>query len=373
MNKSWYGCPNHTGNCPNSHLGFIHWLTLPLSGLIVAGNVLIIVGILANRGLHTTTNWFFLSLAFSDLGTGIALPSLPTMIPERPLASPLLCFFAHLFPNFTVLSLLANLVLVHGDRYLYIARPLRHGDWLRRRAPAAILAVWLLPLLFASLPLLGWNCWPEREDPSCCHFSYVFTQDYIYLEVYGLLMPSILITCTMSACLLRLARRQMRVIQRQCRAVRGDRSEKGGAGSTEGGASRMECVQERGGDPASVLEHRLNLRYARSVTGFLLIFLLCWLPYIFHLHARFLLPDGGLRTHIILSCLGISSAALVPFALALSNKEYLRVWTQVCARARRRLGEGLAAFPIQQIGGSRPPPVPAGPTGGSAAPHTGVG
>ncbi|XP_059822109.1 G-protein coupled bile acid receptor 1 [Hypanus sabinus] len=368
MNESWRVCSNHTEDCPNSHLDSVRWLMLPLSGLIVVGNLLIIVGILANRRLHTTTNWFFLSLVFSDLATGIALPSLPTMSLKRPLAPRFFCFFAHLFPNFTVLSLLANLVLVHGDRYLYIARPLRHRGWLRRRAPAAILAVWLLPLLFASLPLLGWNGWPRQEgeeEMCCCPFSHVFTQEYIYLEVYGLLMPSILITCTLNACLLRLARRQMRDIRRQYRAVRGARSEEGAAGSTEEGASRMKRAQERGGDPTSALEHRLNLKYARSVTGFLLIFLVCWLPYIVHLHARFLLPDRGLRTHIILSCLGVSSAALVPFALALGNREYLRVWRRVCSRARRRLGEGLAAFPMQQIGGSRTPPVP--------TPHTGVG
>ncbi|XP_051879989.1 G-protein coupled bile acid receptor 1-like [Pristis pectinata] len=337
MNGSGLGCSNHSGGCLTPHQALIHWLTLPLSGIIVAGNLLVVGTLLGSRRTHAATDRFFLSLALADLATGVVLPSVPGLGFGRPLA-PRLCFFAHLFPNFILLSLMANVLLVHCDRYLYIARPLRyHRAWLRHRAPAALLAVWLLPLLFASLPLLGWNRWPASE-PHHCHFSLVFPPEYIYLEVYGLLIPAILASGALNACLLRLARGQMRDIQRQCRAVRGR---------------------------APALEHQLNLRLAKSVTGFLLVFLGCWLPYIVHLHARFLGPAGGARAHIVLSCLGICSAALLPFALALGNREYLRVWSRACGRRRPPSLESGAR------GLCRPPP--AGPAGCDPAPDAGIG
>ncbi|XP_078260434.1 LOW QUALITY PROTEIN: G-protein coupled bile acid receptor 1 [Rhinoraja longicauda] len=158
-----------------SHQLLVHWLTLPLSVVIVAGSLALAVGIAGSKRLHNSAGCFFLSLAVSDLATGLVLPSVPglssyTALPVR------LCYLTYLLPNFVVLSLLANLLLVHADRYLYIVHPLGGRASLRGRWTApAILAAWLLPLLFASLPLLGWNRWPAQPSAHCDFSLRLFT------------------------------------------------------------------------------------------------------------------------------------------------------------------------------------------------------
>ncbi|XP_032879377.1 G-protein coupled bile acid receptor 1 [Amblyraja radiata] len=312
MNKSDQGCCNRSvaGDGLASYQLLVQWLTLPFSVVIVVGSLALVVGIAGSKRLHNSAGWFFLSLAVSDLATGLVLPSVPGLSSATDLPHGL-CYLTYLLPNLVVLSLLANLLLVHADRYLHVVHPLRGRTWLRGRAWAALLAVWLLPLSFACLPLLGWNCWPaQRSGRCCCHSGHVFPPVYIYLEVYGVLMPSILAMGASNAALHRLALGQMRRIQRQHRAV-------------------------QSGPTISPLEQELNLRYTRSVAGSLLVFTCCWLPYIAHLHGSFL----GARVHIVLSCLGIASAALVPFALAMGNKDYLQTWARIRAKLCRRAGD----------------------------------
>ncbi|KAB0406494.1 hypothetical protein E2I00_007041, partial [Balaenoptera physalus] len=94
------------------------------------------------------------------------------------------CLFLYLAPNFSFLSLLANLLLVHGERYMAVLRPLRP----RGSTRMALLLTWAGPLLFASLPALGWNHWAPGAN---CSSQAVFPAPYLYLEVYGLLLPAV--------------------------------------------------------------------------------------------------------------------------------------------------------------------------------------
>ncbi|MCI4378732.1 hypothetical protein PGIGA_G00219300, partial [Pangasianodon gigas] len=141
----------------------IMFITLPLSSIIILTNLLIIVGIACNRQLHDTPNYFFLSLLVADLCTGLALPFIPRMGLNRSLHFRS-CLLVHIFPNFLFLSFLFNLVMVHYERYLCIVHPLHYSQfWVHRCFPAALLAVWIPPLLYASLPAFGWNNWTEKQ------------------------------------------------------------------------------------------------------------------------------------------------------------------------------------------------------------------
>ncbi|XP_062389353.1 G-protein coupled bile acid receptor 1 [Sardina pilchardus] len=302
----------------------ISYITIPLSTAIILANMVIIVGILCNRQLHNTPNYFFLSLLVADLCTGAALPFIPRMALERSLNFHA-CLLVHTFPNFLFLSYLFNLVMVHYERYLCIVSPLHYSQsWVHRCFPVALLAAWVPPLLYASLPAFGWNEWNQDDvdangtfnhtlnhtagcavdsldGDGMCSYRKVFPKAYIYLEVYGLLLPAIFLIVGMTARVLWITRKQLRDICKLHRAA----------------------VR----DQAWVGEQRLNVRYAKCVAAVSLVFLLCWVPYITYVNVtlKWLKTDGKSQNctmHIILSCTGIGSMAIIPFILGLANRQY---------------------------------------------------
>ncbi len=202
----------------NVEAQLIYAITLPISCAIILINLLIILAITCNRQLHNSQNYFFLSLLVADMCTGVALPFIPWMGLNRPLSFSS-CLLVHIFPNFLFLAFLFNLVLVHYERYRSIVSPLQRGQlWLHRRFVLPLLAVWMLPLLFALLPAFGWNnkaihdrneCCPITNSTArsncvalsgerCCTYRSVFPNAFIYLEVYGLLAPAILSIAAMT-------------------------------------------------------------------------------------------------------------------------------------------------------------------------------
>ncbi|XP_057712778.1 G-protein coupled bile acid receptor 1 [Corythoichthys intestinalis] len=312
----------------------IYAITVPLSASIILANLIIILGILCNRQLHNTPNYFFLSLLVADLCTGVALPFIPLMGLNRELSFSS-CLVAHVFPNFLFLAFLLNLVMVHYERYICIVKPLHYSNlWMHRSFPLALLLVWAPPLLYASLPAFGWNNWTAPDWNSCCHgqkltllsncsanvtmccsYRRVFPNAFIYLEVYGLVLPAILTIAAMTGRVLWITRGQLKDICRLHRSV------------------------ERG--QASDREQRLNVRYTRCVVAVSLTFLACWVPYLIYMHVciAFLISDakGNATTHIVLSCTGIGSMAVVPLVLGLANRQYTEPAYKLHQKLRDRL------------------------------------
>ncbi|XP_037618307.1 G-protein coupled bile acid receptor 1 [Sebastes umbrosus] len=333
-------------DCNDSHAllsgeQLIYAITIPLSTSIILANLVIILGIAWNRQLHNTPNYFFLSLLVADLCTGVALPFVPLMGLNRELSFSS-CLVAHIFPNFLFLAFLLNLVMVHYERYICIVDPLRYNNlWMHRSFPLALLVVWAPPLLFASLPAFGWNNWTgpdwdgccasgqnmplsncSANKTMCCSYRRVFPNAFIYLEVYGLVLPAILTIAGMTCRVLWITRGQLKDICRLHRSV------------------------ERGSQ-ASDREQRLNLRYTRCVVAVSLTFLACWVPYLIYMHVciAFLISDTkwSSTTHIVLSCTGIGSMAVVPVVLGLANRQYTepayKLVQKLRDRWRRRMQE----------------------------------
>ncbi|KAJ8403473.1 hypothetical protein AAFF_G00352450 [Aldrovandia affinis] len=288
-----------------THEQLILCITLPLSTAIILSNLLIILGIASNRQLHNTPNYFFLSLLVASLCTGVTLPFIPRMGLSRNLDFST-CLLVHIFPNFLFLSFLFNLVMVHYERYLCIVNPLHYSQfWVHRCFPLVLLAVWAPPLLYASLPAFGWNNQGTALNGTVgeegCSYRLVFPNAFIYLEVYGLLLPAILSIVGMTARVLWIARAQVRDLCKLHRSV-----------------ERAQAADS---------EHRLNLRYAKCVAAVSLTFVTCWVPYIVYLHVSVVLlhrdgSRGSSTTHIILSCTGIGSMAIIPVILGLANRQY---------------------------------------------------
>uniref|UniRef100_A0A3Q3WFZ3 G-protein coupled bile acid receptor 1 n=1 Tax=Mola mola TaxID=94237 RepID=A0A3Q3WFZ3_MOLML len=295
----------------------IYSITIPLSTSIILANLVIILGIAWNRQLHNTPNYFFLSLLVADLCTGVALPFVPLMGLHRELSFSS-CMVAHIFPNFLFLAFLLNLVMVHYERYICIVNPLHYSNlWMHRNFPLALLIAWVPPLLYASLPSFGWNNWTGPDWHGCC--KSMFPNTFIYLEVYGLVLPAILSMAGMTGHVLLITRGQLKDICRLHRSV------------------------ERGSQ-ASDREQRLNLRYTRCVLAVSLTFLACWVPYLIYMHVCivFLVSDTkwSSTTHIVLLCTGIGSMAVVPLVLGLANRQFKEPAQKFLQKVRDRWGPG---------------------------------
>uniref|UniRef100_A0A665W784 G protein-coupled bile acid receptor 1 n=1 Tax=Echeneis naucrates TaxID=173247 RepID=A0A665W784_ECHNA len=291
----------------------IYTITIPLSTSIILANLVIILGIAWNRQLHNTPNYFFLSLLVADMCTGVALPFIALMGLNRELSFSS-CLVAHVFPNFLFLAFLFNLVMVHYERFICIVDPLHYNTlWMHRSFPLTLLVVWVPPLLYACLPAFGWNNWTSPAWDGCCRA--IFPNAFIYLEVYGLVLPAILTIAGMTSRVLWITRGQMKEICRLHRAV------------------------ERGSQ-ASDQEQRMNLRYTRCVAAVSLTFLACWAPYLIYMHVciAFLMSDTkwSSTTHIVLSCTGIGSMAVVPLVLGLANKQYTEPASKLLQKLRDR-------------------------------------
>ncbi|XP_061683294.1 G-protein coupled bile acid receptor 1 [Syngnathoides biaculeatus] len=315
----------------------IYAITVPLSTSIILANLVIILGILCNRKLHNTPNYFFLSLLVADMCTGVALPFIPLMGLNRKLSFGS-CLVAHIFPNFLFLAFLLNLVMVHYERYICIVEPLRYSNlWMHRSFPLALVSVWAPPLLFASLPAFGWNNWTSPDWNGCCarsqnwwsncsanvtvccSYRRVFPNAFIYLEVYGLVLPAIFTIAAMTGRVLWITRGQLKDICRLHRSV------------------------ERG--QASDREQRLNVRYTRCVVAVSLTFLACWVPYLIYMHVcvAFLISDTkwNASTHVVLSCTGIGGMAVVPLVLGLANRQYTEPAYKLHRKLRDRLRQRM--------------------------------
>ncbi|XP_005395718.1 PREDICTED: G-protein coupled bile acid receptor 1 [Chinchilla lanigera] len=300
--------PNSTGEAPGPMPTGALGLSLALASLIVAANLVLGLGIAWDRHLRSPpAGCFFLSLLLAGLLTGLALPMLPGLWSQKRRGY-WSCLLLYLTPNFTFLSLLANLLLVHGERYVAVLWPLRpRGSmWL------ALLLTWAAPLLFASLPALGWNCWSPGAN---CSSQTVFPAPYLYLEVYGLLLPAVGAAALLSIRVLATAHRQLQDIRRLERAV---------------------CR-----DTPSALARTLTWRQARAQAGATLLFGLCWGPYVATLllsvQAYERRPPLGSGTLLSFISLGSASAAAVPMAMGLGDQRYTAPWRAAAQRWLRVL------------------------------------
>lgn len=312
--------PNSTQEVPSAVPEGALELSLVLASLIVLANLLLAVGIAGNRHLRSPpAGCFFLSLLLAGLLTGLALPVLPGLWSQsrRGYWS---CLFFYLSPNFSFLSLLANLLLVHRERYVAVLRPLQPRESTR----LALFFTWAGPLLFASLPALGWNHWAPGAN---CSSQAVFPAPYLYVEVYGLLLPAVGAAALLSACVLATAHRQLQDICRLERAV---------------------CR----GAP-SALARALTWRQARAQAGATLLFGLCWGPYVITLLLSVLAyeqrPPLGPGTLLSLTSLGSASAAAVPVAMGLGDQRYTAPWRAAAQRwlqmLRQRASRGSPGRP----------------------------
>ncbi|ETE67120.1 G-protein coupled bile acid receptor 1, partial [Ophiophagus hannah] len=278
----------------------------PLSAFIILANVFIILGILFNRKLHGTINWFFLSLLIADLLAGAALPHVSKMPFGDKNVSYCQCLVRYAVPNFLFLSFLANLLVMHYAKYICIIQPLHyHQSWVYRWSGLYICLAWVFPLTFASMPL----AWYQNKSNESCSAENVLYRPYLYVETYVFIIPIIFAIAIMGIQILCIARKQLKNIKKLLNSVNQSQT-------------------------PSELE-QLELRHAKSIAGVSLIFLVCWVPYIVCLNISLHLEIKRSTTLAIVTCIGTANAAVTPIILSLGNRKYTEFWSDMAMKAYR--------------------------------------
>lgn len=119
-----------------------------LSMLVLIANVFVLYLVFTNRNMRTPTNSFVVSLAISDICTGLVI------------------FFQYLigFQNNVIINVVyavvlicgaANLTAVTADRYVAVTMPFSYHGLMTKYSKSIIAMTWFISVIIALLPL----CW----------------------------------------------------------------------------------------------------------------------------------------------------------------------------------------------------------------------
>lgn len=131
-------------------LNILGWL---LSIVTIVGNGFVVGLVSKNRQLHSSANWFVLSLAVADLTIGFAVFPLQYLCIEKIkcdsfVTTAMFWFFLH--------SSVANLCTLTWDRYIAIVHPFRYTNFITKRHPGLVItAAWLIPFAISLSLLVG--------------------------------------------------------------------------------------------------------------------------------------------------------------------------------------------------------------------------
>ena len=125
-----------------------------LSIITVAGNGFVIFLVARSRRLHSSANWFVLSLAVADFIVGIAVFPSSYFCNKYSMACNTKVYMAFFW--FFLHSSVTNLCTLTLDRYVAIVHPLKYNISMTERRPAmVILIAWLIPFAISLSLLVG--------------------------------------------------------------------------------------------------------------------------------------------------------------------------------------------------------------------------
>ena len=131
-------------------LNILGWL---LSVVTIVGNGFVVGLVSKNRQLHSSANWFVLSLAVADLTIGFAVFPLQYLCIKKIkcdsfVTTAMFWFFLH--------SSVTNLCTLTWDRYIAIVHPFRYTNFITKRHPGLVItAAWLIPFAISLSLLVG--------------------------------------------------------------------------------------------------------------------------------------------------------------------------------------------------------------------------
>lgn len=306
--------------------GFSAFITSAFIIVIVAailGNTLVCIATCLSPNLRkATTSLFIVSLAVSDLLTAILSIPFDVYILQRNG----LWFLGEVVCNiWTTAYLLAvptsnlTLLILSIDRYLTLREPLsqfRAGQFLsRERIVIYIAALWVYSLMFALLPVTGWQLWrlsPKSVTVGIC----VFNGSRLYnivVSVFHFIVPA-LTMCLIYILIYRQIRRHTRSVHPIDSPVATQNAQ------------------------AKFLLQR-NIRAAKRIAIIVSVFLICWVPFSvlsivgnICLICNLKIPQ---EVFYITLLMGYSNSALNPILYSFNNKNFLDAYKRLYRAGRR--------------------------------------
>lgn len=283
-------------------------------GLIVAigflGNLLVIVVIIMNQQMRSTTNLLILNLAFADLcfivfcvpftATGYALPKWPF--------GEVWCKIVQYLMYVCAYASVYTLVVMSLDRYLAVVHPISSMSVRNQTNTVRILFVLWAVILAGHIPLLldymvvDYNYYGEYR--STCISIYSATENHVMLRVFygsffmfGYLLPLSLICVLYGFMLKRLL-----------------------YGVVPGGSQRAESI-------------RSKKRVTKMVVIVVAIFALCWLP----IQVVFMVQNFGyyseelsyIAVQMVANCLAYMNSCVNPILYAFLSDNFRRSFRKV--------------------------------------------
>ena len=133
-----------------------------LSIIVVAGNGIVIYLTVTRQRLHTTANWFILSLAIADFFVGASYLLTDYVCEVHSCDSR---YVRHAIVSFLLAASATNLCLMTLDRYIAIVKPLKYVTFMTTRRVVLLISIaWLAPLLPHFIILLKYAISPTPQD-----------------------------------------------------------------------------------------------------------------------------------------------------------------------------------------------------------------
>ncbi|XP_035693594.1 histamine H2 receptor-like [Branchiostoma floridae] len=183
--------------------------------LIVLGNIFNICVLLYNNNLRNVTGSFMVALACADLSLGLF--GLPFMVRPalegRWVYTKSACDFCGFISTTLIITSVLLLFDLSVDRYIWIAKPVKHYKIMTgKRCAAMIASSWLVAAVYSATPFFGWGSFVYNYKMSTCTLG-IFTDIYFGTAFFAISLPPIFAMCFLNLKILRIARRQTRTIR----------------------------------------------------------------------------------------------------------------------------------------------------------------
>ncbi|XP_070579590.1 beta-2 adrenergic receptor-like [Ptychodera flava] len=280
-------------------------------------NSVVIAGILLDRSLHSVTNIFIVSLATADLLVGSVV--VPLYVAEQnsgPVKVLLNCILMRSFTGLFILASVAHLLLIAIDRYIAITFALRYQTLMtKRRAIAFIVACWVLSILAAFAPFMGWRREDSRDigrvsSGTCSYVDYMTLPYIVVVFIVWYTIP-VIVMVVLYGLIFRTASKQANMIRDIQRSVEhlNHREETENAGSHSATSS---CTP-------STADHRKAAKVLCAIMG---CFFACTLPAVIFLFIDHV-TDSGVPTTVanFTNMITFLNSALNPLLYGIGNRQ----------------------------------------------------
>ncbi|XP_037542134.1 trace amine-associated receptor 13c-like [Nematolebias whitei] len=245
---------------PLHHVGniLIYSLLSLICFFTVTLNILVVFSISYFRQLHTTTNFFLLSLAVSDFFVGLVLmPIRIIMTGGCWILGSFMCGFFNYSAYIITSASVGNMVLISVDRYVAICDPLHYPTKLtHKRVQICVCLCWACSVLYNGMILKDHLKQPDKYNS--CHGECTVVIDFktgAFDFIFTFFGPITVITA--------LYMRVFVVAVSQARAMR----------------SHVAAVSQKGSAPVSA--KRSERKAATALGVVVIVFLMCICPYFF--------------------------------------------------------------------------------------------